>query len=70
MMIQGDPARAYYDDTLKKFGSDNITVIFVKDKDLFTPEKLALLDEIHFQMEELAGVEKVESLFSVTNFKG
>lgn len=70
MMIQSDPAIAYYEETLKKFGSDNITVIFVKDQNIFTPEKLALLDDIHFQLEELPGVEKVESLFSVTNFKG
>ena len=70
MMIQGDPALEYYEETIEKFGSDNVTVIFIKDKNLFTPEKLALLDEIHFQVEELASVEKVESLFSVTNFKG
>ena len=69
MMIQGGPDQKYYNETIEKFGSDNITVIFVKDKNLFTPEKLALLDEIHFQMEELPAVEKVESLFSVTNFK-
>lgn len=70
MMIQADPAIDYYNETIEKFGSDNITVIFVKDKNLFTPEKLALLDEIHYQVEELPSVQKVESLFSVNNFKG
>ena len=70
MMIQGDPAQDYYQETLKKFGTDNITVIFINDKNLFTPEKLKLLDELVFKFEELHGVSKVESLYSVTNFKG
>ncbi|MDO9529454.1 MAG: MMPL family transporter [Syntrophales bacterium] len=70
MMIQGDPAQYYYQETLKKFGTDNITVIFIQDKNLFTPEKLKLLDKLVFKFEELHGVSKVESLYSVTNFKG
>jgi predicted RND superfamily exporter protein len=70
MMIQGDPAQDYYHNTLKKFGTDNITVIFIQDKNLFTPEKLKLLDNLVFKCEELPGVSKVESLYSVTNFKG
>lgn len=70
MMIQGDPAQDYYHKTLKKFGTDNITVIFIEDKKLFTPEKLKSLDDLVFEFEELKGVGKVESLYSVTNFKG
>ncbi len=70
MMIQGDPAQTYYQETLKKFGTDNITVIFIQDKNLFTPEKLKLLDDLVFKFEELHGVSKVESLYSVSNFKG
>jgi len=70
MMIQGTPAQDYYHETLKKFGTDNITVIFIHDKNLFTPASLKLLDELVFRFEELKGVTKVESLYSVTNFKG
>ncbi len=70
MMIQGTPAQDYYHETLKKFGTDNITVIFIHDKNLFTPAKLKLLDDLVFKFEELKGVTKVESLYSVTNFKG
>jgi len=70
MMIQGDPAQDYYRETLKKFGTDNITVIFIHDKNLFTPEKLKQLDDLAFKLEELHGVSKLESLYSVTNFKG
>jgi uncharacterized protein len=70
MMIKGDPAEDYYRETLKKFGTDNITVIYVKDKDLFTPEKVAKLDDLAFALEEIEGVVKIESLFTVTNFQG
>ncbi len=70
MMIQGDPDKDYYEETLEKFGTDNISIIYVKDKDLFSPEKLAMVDELAYQLEELEGVSKVESLFTVTNFKG
>ncbi len=70
MMIEGDPAKDYYQDTLKKFGTDNITVVFVRDKNLFTPEKLAALEKLVFDLQDVHGVSKVESLLSVTNFKG
>ena len=38
---EDDPAKALYDDTLETFGSCKITVVFVKDTRLFTPEVLA-----------------------------
>jgi uncharacterized protein len=69
MMIEGDPAIAYYHDTLKKFGTDNITVVYVRDKNLFTPEKLKKLEKLLFALQDIPGVSKAESLFSVTNFK-
>lgn len=70
MMIEGDPDRDYYAETLDKFGTDNITVIYVEDDQLFSPEKMTALDELAFALEEIPGVDKVESLFTVTNFKG
>ena len=70
MMIEGDPAQDYYHETLDIFGTDNITIVYVADKALFTPEKLKFLDELAYQLEEIPGVSKTESLFTVTNFKG
>lgn len=70
MMIQGDPEQDYYHETLDKFGTDNITVIYVEDDNLFSPDQMTALDELAFAMEELPSVDKVESLFTVTNFKG
>jgi hypothetical protein len=70
MMIEGDPAKDYYHETLKKFGTDNITVVFIRDKSLFSPAKLAALEKLVFDLQDIPGVGKTESLFSVTNFKG
>ncbi|MCD6296580.1 MAG: MMPL family transporter, partial [Deltaproteobacteria bacterium] len=69
MMVENDPARHFYRDTVKTFGTDRISVIFVRDDKLFTPEKLKLLDDLVFGLENVPGVTRVESLFSVTNFK-
>lgn len=69
MMIEGDPAIAFYHDTLHKFGTDNITVVSVRDKDLFTPAKLEKLEKLLFDLQDIPGVSKTESLFSATNFK-
>jgi uncharacterized protein len=69
MMMKNDPARDYYNDTLEKFGSDTITIIYVKDNNIFTPEKLEKLEELVYAIEDTEGVRKVDSLFSVTNFQ-
>jgi uncharacterized protein len=70
MMIEHDPAKDYYQETLKKFGSDNVTVVFIRDPDLFTPAKLASMQKLVDAFQDIKGVSRVESLFSVTNFKG
>jgi len=70
MMIEGDPAKDFHRDTVAKFGSDNVTVIFIRDKNLFTPEKLKVLENLYYDLKDLPGVERCESLLSVTNFKG
>ncbi|MFC2076014.1 MMPL family transporter [candidate division KSB1 bacterium] len=69
MMIDGDPAKIVYQETIEKFGSDDITVVFVKDPDLFTPDKLAVLRDLAYDLEDIEGIEKVESLFSVSNIR-
>ena len=48
MMVENDPAGHFYKDTVKTFGTDKISVIFVRDDKLFTPEKLKLLDNLVF----------------------
>jgi predicted RND superfamily exporter protein len=69
MTLGHDPSSDVYEDTLKTFGSDKITVIYVQDKDLFTPGSLARLEDLVYALEDLPGVVRVDSLFSATQFR-
>ncbi|CAK8724257.1 hypothetical protein KKHLCK_13855 [Candidatus Electrothrix laxa] len=65
-----DPAKILYEETVETFGSNRITVVFVKDKQLFTLDKLQRLDALHRAFARLPRVERVESLFSMANLQG
>ena len=65
-----DPAKQLYDDTVVTFGSDKITVVYIKDSRLFTPEMLARLSDFHIALDGLPDVIRVDSLFSNANLKG
>ncbi len=66
----GDPVgKANYQLALDEFGSDKINIVYIRDQHLFKPEKLALVEELVFALEELPGILRAESLFSVNNFK-
>ncbi|MFC1608065.1 MMPL family transporter [Candidatus Latescibacterota bacterium] len=69
MMVKGDPAKIVYNETLGKFGSDNITVVYVRDTELFTPEKLEQLQNLAYELEDVEGVTNVESLFSISSIR-
>lgn len=69
LMSQDNESRRYYQETLERFGSDKITLIFIEDKNLFSPEKLKILDELVYTIEQIPDVEHVESLLSVSNFR-
>ncbi len=68
MMAQGDPSMDVYKDTVEEFGSDSILVVYARDGHLFSPERLQKLEDMVYAFEEIEGVLKVESLFSVTSF--
>lgn len=69
MMIEHDTDRAYYEEMAKIFGSDNITVVYIRDKHLFTHAKLKAIENVAYNLEKIPGVNRVESLFNATNFK-
>lgn len=64
-----DPGWPAYRDAIKTFGSDNITIVFVSDPNLFTEEKLKTLEELHHKLLDLEAVTSVESLFNVTTVR-
>lgn len=51
------------------FGSDNTTIILVSDPELWDPDKLYLLEEAAFALEDLEATESVDSLFSALNIR-
>ncbi len=69
-MMTDDPgAREVYEKTIETFGTDQVTVIYLRDPALFTPERLAIIEELAYQLEGLPGVTRVESLFSAADFR-
>ena len=70
MMVKDDPNRIFYEETIETFGSDNTTVIYVKDEKLFTYEKLEAIEEVFYELQDVPGVSRVNGLYSVKNFKG
>ncbi len=70
MMVKEDPNRVFYEKTIETFGSDNTTVIYIKDEKLFTYEKLEAIEDIFYNLQDVPGVSRVNGLFNVKNFKG
>lgn len=69
MMIEHDPDRAFYDGMIQLFGSDNISVVYIRDRDLFSYDKLKAVEDVFYKLEKIHGVERVDGLFNTTNFK-
>ncbi|MBN1411166.1 MAG: MMPL family transporter [Spirochaetales bacterium] len=72
LMMVMDPDLDYYNETIKIFGSDTLMIVYVKDKNLFTARKLAVLDKLVAKLgndEFVPGVQRIESLYSVNNLK-
>ncbi len=69
LISERDPGKAAYNETVALFGSDNTTIIYVKSRDLFDPDRLLDLEDTVAALEEIDGVEGVDSLFSVVNIR-
>lgn len=69
LMPRHSEARIEYEKIKETFGSDVVASIYVRDPNLFSHDKLVKLQQLHDRISSLPGVERVESLFSVTNIK-
>ena len=65
-----DPARLIYQRVAGEFGTDNKTIIYIKDSQLWTPAKLARLQTLHEAMEAIPYVTRVDSLYSLHTIDG
>lgn len=63
------PKYQLYHEAMDTFGSDNTTVFFIRDAQLFTPGKLEILQALVDEIDALEQVEKVDSLFSLTSIR-
>lgn len=64
-----DPTKVAYEAIKDEFGSDNTTIIYVRSSDLWTEERLLALEEMHYALEDLPFVERVESLFNLRSIQ-
>ncbi|MBW2071011.1 MAG: MMPL family transporter [Deltaproteobacteria bacterium] len=69
MMIEGDPELHLYQNALKTFGSDDVTVVYIRDKNLFTPGVLQAVQAVYYALQDIPGVTRVDSLFNAVNLK-
>jgi uncharacterized protein len=65
-----DPSRLVYQKVMGEFGTDNKTIIYIKDPNLWTPEKLVRVEQMHSTIEKIDGINRVDSLFSLHTLHG
>ena len=69
MMVKEGMLWNIYQQSLRTFGSDSVAMVVVRDADLFTPDKLKIVEGMVAQFESLDFVESSSSLFSVPNMQ-
>ncbi len=70
MIIKNNRDYLDYQETKKEFVTDNTSLIYIKDDEIFSKEILTAIDEVFYQLEETPGVVRIDSLFNVRNFNG
>ncbi|MGB0712656.1 MAG: MMPL family transporter [Gammaproteobacteria bacterium] len=64
-----DPDYIPYTGVVGEFGSDNMTLIYLRDANLWRPELLAKIEDLTFTLQDLEFVEKSESLFTALHIR-
>lgn len=70
LIPSSDPDRLVYDRVSAEFGTDNRTIFYIRDQQLWTPEKLAALEKLHHALDGLDFVSNVSGLFSLHTIRG
>lgn len=65
-----DPSRLIYQQVMGEFGSDNKTIIYIKDTELWSPDKLSILEQLHRKIEQIENVTSVDSIFTLHTIHG
>ncbi len=64
------PDKKIYDQIVKEFGSDNRSIVYIKDINLWSNEKLIALEKLHLSIEKLGFVKQVDDLFTLRSIRG
>lgn len=68
-MSARDPNYPAYQRTIEEFGSDNTTIIYLRDHALFSAPRLRQIEQLVQALSTLDSVEHVDSLFNALNIK-
>ncbi|MCW8962364.1 MAG: MMPL family transporter [Gammaproteobacteria bacterium] len=64
LMVTDTPERRYYESILNEFGTDNITIVVIRDLDIQSPESLLKIKRIVDRLSGFDFVRRIESLYS------
>ncbi len=68
MLADGDPTRPVYAHAVRDFGDDDVLVVVMTARDVFTVDNLSALERIDTAVRRLPGVRGTESLVHTTTF--
>ena len=69
MINAKDKSIPIYNQIIKEFGSDNLILIHYQHDDLFSTDKIKIVDEVSYALQNLKIVEKVESLTTTLHIR-
>tara|TARA_R110001583_G_scaffold7571_1_gene37402 strand:- start:77740 stop:80559 length:2820 start_codon:yes stop_codon:yes gene_type:complete len=69
LISDSDPTKIIYEKIKDEFGSDNTTMIYIRASNLWTEDRISALEEMHYALEDLPFVERVDSLFNVRSIR-
>ena len=64
ILVPNSPEMKFYNESLSLFGTDKSVILYIKDKNLFTDEKLLPLRKLAWDLEKWPDIEKVNSVFT------
>ncbi|MEZ7907069.1 MAG: MMPL family transporter, partial [Pseudomonadales bacterium] len=70
LIPEDDPGRLVYRKVMGEFGSDNKTIIYIGDDELWSTAKLSRLEKLHTGLKRLDHVSRVDSLFTLRTIEG
>jgi|UPI00037C9ACA hypothetical protein len=70
LISEHDPHKEDYEKVIAEFGSDQQTVIYIRDAKLWTPERLTALASLHYALKALPFVDRVEDVFTLQVIAG